>query len=104
MTSTPDAAALPDECPTCGAPATYTPAGSNHVVGDWNESWEFDPDRVAGLRALVEERNLTRQRLTRLVRALERYLARPEVQAPPPWYDAYQAAYNLAATAPPEEA
>lgn len=29
------------ECPTCGAPVIYTPAGSNHVVGDWNEEYEY---------------------------------------------------------------
>jgi hypothetical protein len=34
------------ECPTCGAPATYTPPGSNHVVGDWNEEWTYDPPAV----------------------------------------------------------
>jgi len=42
------------ECPTCGAPASYTAAGSNHVVGDWHEEWTFDAQdwlaqRVAAL-------------------------------------------------------
>lgn len=40
-------------CPTCGAPATFTEAESNHV-GDWQEEWRFDPEaviaeRIAGL-------------------------------------------------------
>ena len=32
-------------CPTCDAPVVYTPAGSNHVVGDWNEEYDFDGER-----------------------------------------------------------
>lgn len=39
---------LKDECPTCGAPAIYTPPGSNHVVGDWAEEWTYAPAASPG--------------------------------------------------------